>query len=65
MAPVAYISRGWPGQSSMGGEVLAPVKALCSIVEEYQGQEAGVGVLESSLRGERIGRFLRGNQEKG
>jgi hypothetical protein len=38
-------SRGWPSQSSMGGEALGPVKALCPSVGECQGQEAGVGGL--------------------
>ena len=40
-------SRGWPSQSSMGGEALSPVKALCLSVGECQGQEAGVGGLVS------------------
>ena len=35
-------SRGWPCQTSMGGEVLGPVKALCPSVGECQGQEAGI-----------------------
>jgi hypothetical protein len=48
----------------MGGEALGPVKALCPSVEEYQGQEAGVGGLMNRWRGERIGGFWRGNQER-
>ena len=44
-------SRGWPNQSSMGGEALGSVKALCPSVGEYQGQEAGVGGLVSKGRG--------------
>ena len=30
-------SRGWPSRSSMGGEVLGPVKALCPILGKSQG----------------------------
>jgi hypothetical protein len=26
--------RGWPSQSSMGGEVLGPVKILCPSIEK-------------------------------
>jgi hypothetical protein len=33
----------------MGGEVLGPVKPLCASVEEFQGQEAGVGGLVSRV----------------
>jgi hypothetical protein len=44
-------SRRWPCQSSMGGEVVGPVKALCPSVEECQGQESGVGGLVSMGRG--------------
>jgi hypothetical protein len=40
-------SRGWPSQSSMGGEALGPVKVLCPSIGECQGQEAGVGGLGS------------------
>jgi hypothetical protein len=57
-------SRGWPCQSSVGGEALGPVKALCPSVGECQGQEAGVGGLMSRRRGDVIGGFQRGNQEK-
>jgi hypothetical protein len=36
----SYIySRGRPSQSSMGGEALGPVKALCLNIGEYQDQE--------------------------
>jgi hypothetical protein len=44
-------SRGWPSQSSMGGEALGPVKILCPSIGECQGQEAGVGGLGSRGRG--------------
>jgi hypothetical protein len=54
-------SRGWPSRSSMGGEALCPVKALCAGIGECQDQEAGVGGLVSRGRGERIGDFRRGN----
>lgn len=46
----------------MGGEVLGPVKVLCSIIGEYQGQEAGVGGLMSRGRGEWGEDFQKGNQ---
>jgi hypothetical protein len=58
-------SRGWPSWSSMGREALDREKALCPSIEEYQGQEAGVGRLMSRGRGEGIGGFWRGNQERG
>jgi hypothetical protein len=32
-------SRGWLSQSSMGGEALGPVKALCPSIGECQDQE--------------------------
>jgi hypothetical protein len=35
-------SRGWPSQSSMGGEVHGPVKAVCPSVGKCQEQDAGV-----------------------
>jgi hypothetical protein len=44
-------SRGWPSWSSMGGEVLGLVKALCPSVGDSQEQEAGVGGLVSRGRG--------------
>ena len=44
-------SRGLPSWSSMGGEVLGPVKILCPSVGECQSQEAGVGGLVNSGRG--------------
>jgi hypothetical protein len=50
-------SRRWPSQSSMGGEVLGPVKALCPSVGECQGQEAGVGGFLSRGRGTGMGGF--------
>jgi hypothetical protein len=52
-------SRGWPSRSSMGGEVLGPLKILCPSIRECQGQEWGVGGLKS--RGWGIGDFGRGN----
>ena len=45
----------------MGEEALGPVKVLCPSIGECQGQEAGVGGLESRGRGEGIGDFQRGN----
>jgi hypothetical protein len=48
----------------MGGEALGPGKVLCPSIGESQGQEAGVGGLESRGRGEGMGVFQRGNQER-
>jgi hypothetical protein len=45
----------------MGGEVLGPVKVLCTSIRECMGQEAGVGGLVSRGREERIRDFRRGN----
>jgi hypothetical protein len=40
MCGSSYIcSRGWPSRSSMGGEVLGPVKVLCPSIGEGQDQE--------------------------
>jgi hypothetical protein len=50
-----------PSRSSMGGEALGPVKVLCPSIGECQGQEAGVGGLESRGKWEEIGDFWRGN----
>jgi hypothetical protein len=51
--PSFIFSRGWPSQSSMGGEALGPVEVLCPTVWECQGQEAvGVGGLVSRGREE-------------
>jgi hypothetical protein len=55
----------------MGGEVLDPVKAQYPSIGECQDKEAGVGkwVGEHSHRswgrGDGIGGFQRGNQERG
>jgi hypothetical protein len=49
----------------MGTEALGPVKVLCPSVRECQGQEAGVGGLESRGRGESIGGFLERKLGKG
>jgi hypothetical protein len=48
----------------MGGEAFGSVKALCPSVRECQGQEVGVGGLVSRRRGEQIGSFQKGNQER-
>jgi hypothetical protein len=39
----------------MKGEALCPIKGLCPIVEECQGQEVGAGGLVSRWRGEWVG----------
>jgi hypothetical protein len=49
----------------MGGEALGLAKILCPNIGECQGQEMGVGGLGSRGRGEGIGDFRRGNQERG
>ena len=49
----------------MGGEVLGPVKVLCTSIRECMGQEAGVGGLVSRGNGEGIGVFGGENQERG
>jgi hypothetical protein len=46
---------------SVGGEALRPVNVLCPSIEECQGQESGVGGLESRGRRERKGDFWKGN----
>jgi hypothetical protein len=46
----------------MGGEALGPVKALCPIIRDFQGQEGG---LMSRGMGKKIGGFRRGNEERG
>jgi hypothetical protein len=35
----------------MGGEALGPVKVLCPKIEEFQGQEAGIGGLVNRREG--------------
>jgi hypothetical protein len=54
-------SRGWPIESSMGGEALGPVKVLCPSVEKCQGQEAGVGGFGEQREVGWIGEFWKGN----
>jgi hypothetical protein len=49
----------------MGGEALGPVRVLCPSIRECQDQEAGVGGLVSRGRGDGIGGFWKGNQERG
>jgi hypothetical protein len=62
-------SRGWPCRTSLGGEALAPGKALCPNIGECQGGEAGViGCIgdhphRNSERGNGIGGFYGGNWE--
>ena len=58
-------SRGWPGQTSMGGEALGPMKAHCPRVGEYQVREAGVGGLAIMGRWDGVEGFQRGNGERG
>ena len=48
-------SRGWPSWPSLGGEALGFAKIICPSTGEYQGQEGGVGELES-----RVGRGYKG-----
>jgi hypothetical protein len=58
-------SRGWPSQSSIEGEALGPVMALCLSIGECQGQDTGVGELVSRELGAGRGGFRRANQERG
>ena len=52
MTLAAYVAEdGWPSRSSIGGEILGPVKILCPSLGECHGQEAGVSVLVSRGRG--------------
>ena len=48
----------------MGGEALGTVKAQCPSVGECQDGEAEVGMLVSRGRGDGIGGFRRGNEER-
>jgi hypothetical protein len=50
--------------TSMGGEALGTMKAICPSVGECQEREAGVDGLMIGVRGWDRG-FQRGNQEKG
>ena len=57
--PLNYVSscicgRGWPSQPSMRGEALGIVKIIYPSTGECQGQEAGVGELDSRI-GDSIG----------
>jgi hypothetical protein len=49
----------------MGREILGPEKASCPNVGEFQDREAGVDGLVIRDRGDGIGGFQRGNQERG
>jgi hypothetical protein len=51
--------------TSVRGEVLGPVKVPCLSVWECQDREAGVGRLVSRGRGDWIGGFWRGSEERG
>jgi hypothetical protein len=57
-------NRGWPCQTSMGGEALGPVMAPFPTVGKCQDREVGVGGLVSMGTGDGIGDFQRGNQER-
>ena len=50
-------SRGRPSRSSMGGEDIGPVKALCPSIGECHGPKGSVGGLVSRGSRERIGGF--------
>jgi hypothetical protein len=63
MTQVIYVAEHGFVRTSMGGEALGSVKALCPSVGECQGQEAGVGGLVSRGRGEGV--FLEGKPGKG
>jgi hypothetical protein len=44
-------SRGWPSQPSLEGETLGFATIICPSTGECQGQEEGLGGLESRVRG--------------
>jgi hypothetical protein len=56
-------NRGWPCWTSVGGEVLCPLKALYPSIWECQNREVGIGGLVSRGRKDRRGGFQRGNVE--
>jgi hypothetical protein len=63
-------SRGWPCQTSMGGEALGPMKARGPRVGECQDREAGMGwwvgsTLVEARRGRMGWRFPEGKLGKG
>ena len=58
-------SRGWPSQSSFGGEAFGPMRVQCTSIGEWQGQEAGVGGLVSKERREKHRVLLEGKPGKG
>jgi hypothetical protein len=59
-------SRGWCSWTSMGGEALGSMKALCPSVGECQGQGVGVGELvRREGGGGEGGDFLEDKAEKG
>jgi hypothetical protein len=58
-------NREWPCPTSRRGEALGPVMARCPSVGECQDREVGVGGLVSRGRGDGLGGFQRGNEERG
>ena len=64
-------SRGWPCQSSIGGEILGSVRAQCPSVGECQGREAelvgwvGEHPHKSREREDAIKGFVKGKLGKG
>jgi hypothetical protein len=63
-------SRGWPFQTSIGGEVLCLVMAQCPSIRECQGRETGVGgwgnsLIEAGGRGRDRGVLGGGDCERG
>jgi hypothetical protein len=58
-------NRGWVCQTSVRGEALDPVKALCPSVGKCQDSEAEVGGLVSRGKGEREGGRGKGEGGRG
>jgi hypothetical protein len=57
----SYIcSRGWPSRSSMGGEALGPVKALCPSIGDAMTRSGSVWFGSRGME-EGIGAFQSGN----
>ena len=65
VAPAAYVARGWPCGSSVGGQALGPVKALCPCVGECQCQEAILVWAGEQGKGEEDMGSLGGETRKG
>ena len=64
MSQAAYVVEDGLVDHHWKERTLGLANFICSSVWECQGQEVGVGALESRGRGKQIGDFRRGNQER-